>query len=129
MSNSSAICLWALDLVDLPPLGTWFRGQLIPYSANISRAINFADFTDFLQSVKIISVKMNEHQKQEYVLMHYNTIKIIIILLPRQLPVKLILLTIVMWLKCLQSAKFIFRKINILTNLRNYSPRNICAVQ
>ena len=29
------------------------------YSANISRAINFADFTVSLQSVKIISAKMN----------------------------------------------------------------------
>ena len=33
--------------------------HLLPYSANISRAINFVDFNVSLQSVKIISIKMS----------------------------------------------------------------------
>ena len=33
----------------------------VPYSTNILRAINFADFAVSLQSVKIISATMNGH--------------------------------------------------------------------
>ena len=35
--------------------------NLVLYSANILRAINFADFAVSLQSAKIISAKMNGH--------------------------------------------------------------------